>query len=403
MQRIVIDQPYTFIPPKLGRFWHRAVRRILPWRLRKDYGIREIECVGWEKLADSIKAGHGVVLVSNHCRPCDPLVLDSLAACVGRPFKTIASWHVFMTSRIQRFLLPRIGSFSVYREGMDRESLKCAIKIVADAEHPLTIFVEGIITRSNDRLVHFMDGPAFIARSAAKQRKQGKVVIHPVFIRYFFEGNLRESLTPVIEEIEKRLSWQPQVTLPLRERIWKIGDALLALKEIEYFRQAGSGSYRERLDRLIERILTPLESQWCDGRHDGDVMGRIKRLRTAILPGLVEGNLTHDDHAERWRHLSDLYLVQQLHCYPGDYLEHPTAERILETVESFEEDLTDTARAHFPMRVVITVGDAIEVDGSRDRSQETDPVMTELRASMLHLLESSRHHRRHEPTGTDIS
>lgn len=191
MQAVVIDKPYKFIPPKFSRFWHGLMRRFLPRMLRKDYGISDVECVGAEKLKASLDAGHGIMIVGNHCRPCDPMVLDFLAAEVRRPFHVIASWHIFMTSWIQRFILPRMGGFSVYREGMDRESLKCAVKIVADGKFPLVIFAEGIITRCNDRLVNFMEGPAFMARSAAKQRKEGKVVIHPVFIRYFFEEILR--------------------------------------------------------------------------------------------------------------------------------------------------------------------------------------------------------------------
>lgn len=403
MQRIVIDKPYTFIPPVLSRFWVAVVRRILPRQLRKEYGITDVECIGAEKLRASLDAGHGIIIVSNHCRPCDPLILDSLAKKVKRSFNTIASWHVFMTSRIQRFLLPRIGSFSVYREGMDRESLKCAVKIVTDGIYPLCVFAEGIVTRSNDRLVHFMEGPAFIARAAAKQRKPGKTVIHPVFIRYFFEGNLHETITPVIEEIETRLSWQPQVGLSMHDRILKIGGALLTLKEIEYGSGARTGTFRERLDALIDGILTLLEDRWSDGRHDGDVMGRVKRLRTAILPELVNGDLTDAQRAERWRHLADVYLVQQLHCYPGNYFENLTPERILETIERYEEDLTDIARPHFPMRAVITVGDAIEVDPSRDRSLEADPVTTEVRLRIEEMLESSKANRRHHPTGTDIS
>ena len=90
-----------------------------------------------------------------------------LAAAVRRPFTIIASWHVFMTSWLQRFMLPRLGGFSVYREGMDRESLKCATHIVAEGKFPLVIFAEGIVTRCNDRLVNFMEGPAFMARAAA--------------------------------------------------------------------------------------------------------------------------------------------------------------------------------------------------------------------------------------------
>ncbi|GAA5130566.1 1-acyl-sn-glycerol-3-phosphate acyltransferase [Luteolibacter yonseiensis] len=402
MQNIVVEKPYTFIPPRHSRGWHWLVRLLLPRYIKKTNGVAAVECVGAEKLRASLDAGHGIMIVSNHCRPCDPMVLDSLAAEVERPFHVIASWHAFMFNKIRRFIMPRVGAFSVYREGMDRESLKCSVKTVADARHPLVIFAEGIITRSNDRLVNFMDGPSFIARSAAKQRTEGKVVIHPVFIRYFFEGDLEKTVMPVIGDIEKRLAWQPQIHLPLRERILKIGGALLDLKEIEHLHSPQSGTIRERLQRLEDFLLAPLEIQWCGGRHDGDTMARVKRLRSAILPQMVTGDLTETERASPWRQLADLYLVQQLHCYPGDYFENATPERILETVERYEEDLTDVARPHFPIRAVITVGDAIEVGAGRDKSQDTDPVTAEIRRRMEELLESSKNHRRIAPTGAGI-
>jgi 1-acyl-sn-glycerol-3-phosphate acyltransferase len=402
MQSVVIDKLYTFIPPRFSRFVHRGLRLILPRLLRKDHGITAVECIGAEKLRASLDAGHGIMLVGNHCRPCDPMILDSLAAAVRRPFHTIASWHVFMTSKLLRFLLPRIGAFSVYREGMDRESLRCAINIVAAGKFPLVIFAEGIVTRSNDRLVNFMEGPVFMARAAAKQRKEGKVVIHPVFIRYFFEGDLQKTVIPVIEEIENRLSWQQQTQIALRERIAKVGAALLSLKEIEYMEAPQSGSFPERLQRLVDHLLSPLEDQWSASRHDGDTMGRVKRLRSAILPDIVSGDLTEKERAARWRDLAAIYLVQQLHCYSGDYIESPTPDRILETVERYEEDLTDSARPHFPIRAVICVGDAIEIPAKRDRSRETDPIMEEVRRQMEEMLETSKTHRKVTPTGTQF-
>jgi 1-acyl-sn-glycerol-3-phosphate acyltransferase len=350
-------------------------------------------------LRTSLDAGHGILLVANHCRPCDPLVMDTLARAVGRPFHTIASWHLFMESRWKRFMLPRIGAFSVYREGMDRESLRCSIKTVADGKSPLVIFAEGFITRCNDRLLNFMEGPAFMARAAAKQRPDGKVVIHPVFIRYFFEGDLPTTLTPLVEEIENRLSWQAQTPLPLLGRIAKIGLALLALKEIEHLQAPQQGSVKQRLQRLVDHLLVPLEKQWCAGRDDGDAMARVKRLRTAILPEMITRELTEEERAARWRQLADLYLVQQLHCYPDDYIEQPTAERTLETVERYEEDLTDLARAHPPLRAVITVGEGIEVGATRERSQATDPITTELHQRMEIMLEESKAQRRISPTG----
>jgi 1-acyl-sn-glycerol-3-phosphate acyltransferase len=399
MHRIVIDKPYTFIAPRLSRVWLWLARRLGVGQLRRDYGITAVECSGAERLLASLDAGHGILLVANHCRPCDPLVMDTLARAVGRPFHTIASWHLFMESRWKRFMLPRIGAFSVYREGMDRESLRCSIKTVADGKSPLVIFAEGFITRCNDRLLNFMEGPAFMARAAAKQRPDGKVVIHPVFIRYFFEGDLPTTLTPLVEEIENRLSWQAQTPLPLLGRIAKIGLALLALKEIEHLQAPQQGSVKQRLQRLVDHLLVPLEKQWCAGRDDGDAMARVKRLRTAILPEMITRELTEEERAARWRQLADLYLVQQLHCYPDDYIEQPTAERTLETVERYEEDLTDLARAHPPLRAVITVGEGIEVGATRERSQATDPITTELHQRMEIMLEESKAQRRISPTG----
>ena len=402
MQNIVLAKPYRFVPPRFSALWSRIIGWWLPTHLRRSFGVASWEFVGTERLRASLQAGHGVLVASNHCRPCDPVVLGLLGREVGRPFHVMASWHLFMQSRVQSFLLPRLGVFSVYREGFDRESLKCATRILAEAQFPLTIFPEGFITRNNDRLFHLMDGVPFLARSAAKQRassaRPGKVVLHPVFIRYFFEGDLIAALEPVLQRIEARLSWRPQNQLPLRERIVKVGHALLGLKEVEYLGASQTGGASERLPRLLDHLLIPLEKEWLAGRREPDTMTRVKHLRTAILPEMVHGELAEEEKARRWKQLADLYLAQQLHCYSGDYLAgEPTAERLLETVERYEEDMTDAATPHPPIHAVISVGEAIEATPTRDRSAENDPIAAELRRQLESMLEESKSRRRTNP------
>jgi hypothetical protein len=285
-----------------------------------------------------------------------------------------------------------VGAFSVYREGLDREAIKAAIDILNQARRPLVIFPEGMVSRTNDRLGNLMEGTELIARKAAKERAtatpSGKVVVHPVAIRYFFDGELIASVTPVLEEIEKRLSWGSQRELPLLERIGKVGQALLALKEMEYLGAAQPGSVPDRLARLIDHLLRPLEDEWLKGPPEAEVVGRVKRLRVAILPEMVSGEITEAERARRWKQLGDLYLAQQLSCYPPDYISsRPSAERILETVERFEEDLTDAARTHFPLRVVVEVGTAIEVKPDRERGTGADPLMQTLREHLEAMLE----------------
>jgi 1-acyl-sn-glycerol-3-phosphate acyltransferase len=399
MQNIIIAKPYRFVPPRFSPFLARLIQWYLPTHVRKSFGITSMEYVDEERLVSSLKEGAGVLLAANHCRPSDPMVLALLGRKVRRPFHVMASWHLFMQNRLQSFLLPRMGAFSVYREGLDRESLKCATRILAEAKVPLCIFPEGFITRNNDRVFNLMEGVAFLARAAAKQRAAstppGKVVVHPVFIRYFFEGDVAEAITPVLLEIEARLSWQPQTHLSLRERIIKAGQALLALKEMEYLGTTQSGSANERLSRLRDRLLEPLEQEWTGGKKEPDAMTRIKRLRSAIIPEIIHGELPETELSRRWRHLAELYLAQQLHCYSGDYLAgEPSPERLLETVERYEEDLTDCARSHPPIHAVISVGKAIEASPTRDRSAEGDPIATELRHQLEAMLEESKARRR---------
>jgi hypothetical protein len=303
-----------------------------------------------------------------------------------------------MLSRFQAWLLPRVGVFSVYREGMDRESLKCAIQILTEARRPLVLFAEGVITRTNDRMIHMMEGLSFLARNAAKQRAAlvppGKVVVHPVAIRYFFRGDIERALAPVLEDIERRLSWQPLTGRPLVERIVKIGQALLALKEIEYFGAPRGGKPGERLEGLVDRLLAPLEQEWLKGKREGDVIARIKAIRTAIMPDMVAGELPEDERARRWRQLADTYLAQQVASYPPEYFgPNPTPEQMMETVERFEEDLTDTCRVHRPIHVVMEVGEAIEVSPARERGAATDPLMAQLRERLEAMLAALKERR----------
>lgn len=394
MQNVVIAKPYRFVAPHRGKLWWRLFRPLLPLYLRKSHGITAVECRGVDRLRASLDAGHGIMLAPNHCRPPDPMVLGALSYQVGRPLYVIASWHLFMQNAVQTFLLPRLGVFSIYREGADREALKTAMQLTAEAERPLVIFPEGVISRHNDKLNNLMEGTALMARGAAKQRAAlnppGKVVVHPVAIRYFFGGDVRTAIEPVLRDIERRLSWKAHEHLSLEQRIAKIGGALLALKEIEYFGAAQVGSLPERLGKLIDRLLVPLEAEWLKGRREKEIVQRVKLLRIAIVPDMASGSLDEGELDRRWRQLADIYLAQQLALYPPDYLSaDPTPERLLETVERFEEDLTDSVRVHAPIRAVVDIGEAIEVSPERARGADGDPLMSAIRTQIEAMLAAS--------------
>ena len=392
MQNIIVTEPYVPVPPKHGNFWPALSARILPWFLRKKYGVVQFDLQHVDRLRDSLRAGHGIVLMPNHCRDEDGFVVGRLSVELRSWFYYMSSWHVFKMGRIPAFLLPRIGLYSVNREGADRSAVKTSVDILAHARRPIVIFPEGYLGRSNDRLNPMMDGPALIARAAAKKRAQinpaGKIVVHPIALRYRLLAPLEPCVAGVLAEIEQRLGMSPGAGLPLGERVDKIGEALQAKRETEYLGQPQTGPLAPRLANLIQVILHPLEDEWIGARHDHEpVQSRVRRLRSAIVPRLVKGGLTEAEVKRCWKHLADIYLAQQLDAYPPGYLSgNPPPERLLETIERYQEDLTDKLQPYVPLAVTVTVGEAIVVNPGREPHGANDPLLHAVEDQLTAML-----------------
>lgn len=393
MQNIIFEEPYEFVPPVRSDWWPAIIRLYLRHYLRTTWGVHKVECREVERLRESLAAGHSIILAPNHCRLSDPLVLGELAREAGCHLFAMASWHLFKEGRLQRWMLRRMGAFSVFREGNDRAAVNQAIEILTGNSRPLVIFPEGAVSHHNDVVMDLMDGPAFIARQAAKRRAKqsppGKVVIHPVAIRYSFDGDLAAALNPVLDKFEARFTWPPQRHKTMVERIAQIGEALLSVKEVEYLGHPQSGNRYERAEKLVAKVLSQLESEWQINDPLPSVVARVKTLRAMILPDLVVKKVTPEERDRRWRHLSACYYVQQIAHYPRDYIsrEKNLPERVLETVERLEEDFTDTSHRHSPLDCTIAVGEAIAVDTKRDRSLKIDPITAQMKEQLTGMLQ----------------
>ena len=400
MQNIIVERPYKFVPPHRGTWWPTLIAKtqLFARHLRKVDGVVDYEIRNLDRLRDSISAGHGIMLTPNHCRNADPLVMGWLVRDTPCFVYAMASWHLFNQDRFTAWAIPKMGGFSINREGVDRQAINTAIEVLAEAKRPLVIFPEGAVTRTNDQLHAMLDGVAFIARTAAKRRAREnpdhQVVVHPIALKYLFAGNIHEAVGEVLGEIEHRLTWPIQEGRPLLERIEFVGRGLLTLKELLYFGEPQSGRIGERMSRLIERLLGPLEEEWLGGAKPGPVVPRVKALRMKMIPDMLKGDLEPAERDRRWSQLEDVYLSQQISCYPSDYLKLPTVDRFLETVERFEEDITDQVRVHGDLKVIIEIGEPIVVSPQRDKRAEEDPLMVEIRERLQGMLDLLAHESR---------
>lgn len=403
MIEIVREEPYEFVPPIESDTWCNVFRLYLHRFMRTAYCVDSFECRGVDRLQASIASGAGIIMAANHSRLADPMAMGVLAGEVKSNLFVMASWHLFKESWLQAFMIRRMGAFSVYREGNDRQAVNQAIDVLVENRRPLLIFPEGAVSRHCDRLMELMDGPGFIARQATKRREKagkGPVLIHPVAIRYSFDGDIDATVAPDLEALEKSFSWQPQTHLTTHQRIRKIGAALLPLKEVEYLGETREGDPHERANDLIAKVLRQIEEKWKvakEGEDLGytDIVSRVKRIRVAVLPDMIEGNIEATDRADRWRDLAKCYYLQQMAHYPRGYLtgKNDLPERVLETVERMIEDYQDRASYHGPLHCTIEVGEPVEVSSARDRSSDGDPAMnlvTERLQAMLDALSAER-------------
>ena len=394
MQNIIIEKPYQFVPPQRSRFWPRVFHRfrIVDWYLKRYEGVTAYRIDGADHLRESLRQNRGVLLTPNHCRYADPFVMGWVSREIQTELFAMASWHLFEQHWFQRWAIRAAGAFSIYREGVDRQSIDTAIDILANCERPLVVFPEGSVFRTNDQLQALLDGVAFIARAAAKKCAKGKgkadeIVVHPVAIKYLFHGELKAAIGPVLDEIERRMTLIHTSESDLIRRLENIITSLLSIKEVEFLGSTQTGSLPQRKHAFIDRLLHPLEKKWLGKELTDAIVPRIKAVRMKIVPELIQGDLDVETRKSCWRDLSDLYLAQQIAAYPEEYLQTPTTDtRILETVERLSEDLMGRTAVYRPIEAVIEIGEAIPVSSERPPRGAEDPVMQQIRTNLSDML-----------------
>ena len=354
--------------------------------------ISTVEVVGAEAVRDQLDQGHGVMIMPNHSSHADPYVIYAAADEVGTALHVMATWHVFHDkTRLGQWILRKHGCFSVDREANDIGAFRLATGILQEKREPLVVFPEGEIYHCNERVTPFREGAAALAVAAARKSKR-PIVCVPCAITYRYEEDPTEALLETMGQLEEAIFWRRQCDRPLPQRIYDFAEALLAVKELEYFRETKPGRLPERIRSLGNHILTQVETRH-DLQHDGKTIPeRVKASRRVIIEKLGDESVTaatkktlHDD-------LEDLFLVVQSFSYPGDYVnDKPSIERMAETLDKFEEDVLrkTTATIKAPRRVKVEFGQGVEVIGDRKVKGQTTTLSAEVERQVQAMLDNA--------------
>ena len=389
MNRQPFEKPPRWWSPKLSRRWIRFWR---PFRIReqkKNHRLLEIDVHGVQYVRQALDEGCGILITPNHSSHADSFPLYEAADRIGCPLYIMAAWQVFARSGwLKRMILRQHGSFSVDREGTDLTALRQARAVLESESCPLVIFPEGEVYHVNDRITPFREGPAAVALMAARKVARPIVCI-PCAMKYHYIQDPTAELTALMSDLEEALLWRPRPDLTLQQRVYHFGEGVLALKEIEFLGQTSSGPVSARIANLIEFLLGRIEARYGIDSPRAAIPERIKAARKAAINQLQE--LPDDDPARRrlYDDLDDLFLVVQAFSYPGDYvMEHPTVERLAETLDKFEEDVlgVQTATIRGARKATVIFSEPIRVPAKKGQRMTAAELTRTLESRVTKLL-----------------
>jgi 1-acyl-sn-glycerol-3-phosphate acyltransferase len=350
---------------------------------RRVERLHRVEVRGLEHVKSAVERG-GLLITPNHFAYADPYLLFEASDQIGRPFYYMTAWQVFGTSGlVKQHVLRRHGCFSVDREGADLRAFRQAVEILQDGRHPLVIFPEGEMYHVGDHVTPFRQGPAAIALSASK-RASRPVACVPCALKYYYLGDPTPALMRLMEDLERALLWRPRPDLPLERRVYRMAEALLSNKEIEYLGHTRAGPLPQRIDALADEVLRRIEERHgvetaarspTSATDRNAVPDRVKVLRQRTLEeleGLSSDNL-HRRQCEQ--DLDDLFFAIQLYCYPGDYVaERPSVDRIADTLDKFEEDVLGVpiAKPRAARGAVVSFGEPVMIEPAAKKGAATE-------------------------------
>ncbi|QJE98116.1 1-acyl-sn-glycerol-3-phosphate acyltransferase [Luteolibacter luteus] len=365
MRRLRNDLPYTFRPPK-PRGWFR---RLGLWAndlyLRRKFGVSRLDDQGFEKVRELSRAGHAILLAPNHADHSDPHVMVSLVAKQGMHSHFMAAREVFEVSKTASWALESMGVFSVDRDGPDLSAIKTAISLLEKTSDPLVIYPEGEIYHHHERLDPLHEGVASILLKAAGRLENGKeAYLVPVGIRFRHDPEVEETFSDRLSKLEDRIGWTPKPSMPVDDRILRLGTGLLGLKEMEYLGEAGRGNIQDRLATICESLLSEVESRLGKDAKSLSAPERVRALRYRIRRRLLDAERP-PTFIERDGLLDDLdraFTALQAHSYIGDYfLAERTLDRRAETIMKLEEDLLGFPNYPTPRTARVNAGEPIPV------------------------------------------
>jgi hypothetical protein len=382
-----------FIPPNFNPLVLQGAKLLLPWWLKFQTSISNVEAENLETLANlyqQFDRGKARFLMAfRHPSVDDPLcmgqmvwkLLPAAAEKQGISLKSPVHSHFIYDRGIPLWagsavgwLYSQLGGTPIIRGRLDRVGLRSARDLLLNGKFPLAASPEGATNGHNERLSPLEPGIAqlafWCAEDLAKAERSEKAFIVPVGIQYSYIEEPWENIEKLLTQLEidsgltsdrpaNPASGDRLQPSALYDRLLRFGGHLLATME-NFYRRFYHQSFPEtqpsgesaaphqviafRMNALFNVALGVAE-EYFDLKPKGNLIDRCRRLEQAgwdyiyredienvavISP--VEKGLADRVAEEASLRMWHMRLVESFVAMTGSYVkEKPTAERFADT------------------------------------------------------------------------
>jgi len=402
-------KPFTFYPPRNNSLLIRLVQWRIKAIIRRKLRVTEID-IGDEDLQRLARLkGQRCLLTPSHSGGFEPHILMYVAKLLGVECNFVAAMELFEQSAMNRWLMPRLGAYSIIRGAVDRPSFIMTRKLLAEGKRWLVIFPEGQTIWQNSIVFPFQQGVFQLAfkgyEDAVKQADDARLHCVPMAVKYVYLEDMHDEIDASLTRLESKLIPADAPSLSRYARLRRIGEAVLAANErTQQIEPPAVSTLNERIQFIKEHIVSRLEQQLgvTGACRQQNLLDRIRTLFNTVDRIVIEepeGSEYEKQLAiERQQLASDLYedlwrLLQFVSIHDGYVAESMTFERFLDVLCLLEMEVCRERRIWGPRKALIKVGEPIDL---RDRAESyradkraaVREVTLELEASVRKMLDS---------------
>lgn len=373
-------RPHTFYPPKNNRFVIGVVQRLLPADMRRKLKVTEVAMQSGALDRLQQLKGERCLLTPSHSGGYEPHIMLYLSKLLGEDFNFLAALELFEQSPLQRWLLQRLGVYSILRGAVDRPSFEMTRKLLAGGQRPLVIFPEGETIWQGSTVMPFQQGVFQLAfkafEDAQKIDAEASLLCVPIAIRYVYLADMSDQIEATLARLEAQLSIPAGAkgdSCYLRMR--RAAEAVLAANERFHNVKPAEGlKMDERIQFLKLNVIERMERDLAISPRDGEpILNRIRSLFNEVdrivfdkpPASEYEQHLAAQRQQAARNQYHDLWrLLRFVAIYDGYVGESMTVERYMDVLGLMDAEVFGRRHAWGPRQARVDVGEPIDL---RDR------------------------------------